>query len=249
MRHFLHRVSVDLGNRRNLDAYAITAVASALALLTLVEDAVPEQYRWAVLLSGIAVLVYRITLPEGVQCSGPQVGRRADLETESLSGRLERTRELWIFGPSAVNLLSRPTCGALRRTVLDRPDGVVRVVVLDPSAAAAIEIASHHLDDGREPPMESLSECLAWTLHQLELMSAWQMRGQLDYGLLPFNPGFSMVAFNPHDKDGSLIVEFHAFQETTMNRMNIKINRHTDEQWFDYWVDQFERIWKSAKKV
>ena len=47
------------------------------------------------------------------------------------SERLRDAKEVWIFAPSAVNILSAHNCELLRTGILNRPDGIVRVVVLD----------------------------------------------------------------------------------------------------------------------
>lgn len=58
------RIGRDLKRRKHLDAYAVATIAFVFAAMTVVGDAVPEQLRWAALLAGVGLLVYRITLPE-----------------------------------------------------------------------------------------------------------------------------------------------------------------------------------------
>ena len=63
MREAMGRILRDVRNRRQLEAYAVAIVAMVLAVLSIVEAAVPENLKWAALLVGVGLLVYQITLP------------------------------------------------------------------------------------------------------------------------------------------------------------------------------------------
>jgi hypothetical protein len=93
-----------------------------------------------------------------------------------------------------------------------------------------------------------MAESLSLSRRQIELMSRWPVAGRLEYRFLDYNPGFSLVAVDPSHKDGSVLVEFHAFHNGTTNaRMHFDLNRKNSEQWFSYWVSQFDHIWNAAK--
>lgn len=68
----------------------------------------------------------------------------------------------------------------MRKHVLDKPDGLVRIVVLDP-ADKTLDLASQHL----------------------EWMAQRTFTGTFEYGLFDFNPGFSLVAVDPGTKHGT----------------------------------------------
>jgi hypothetical protein len=45
-----------------------------------------------------------------------------------------------------------------------------------------------------------------------------------------------------------VIVEFHGFHnQVTNTRMHIELRRADSEQWYAYWLEQFERIWQAAR--
>jgi hypothetical protein len=249
MRAALRRIGRDLKDRRNVDAYVAAAAAFVLAVLSLAGDVVPEQLRWAALLAGVALLVYRITLPESAASAADDLlNDRTDFEERPLRTRLEGARELWIFAPSAVNLLSAESCEVVRNTVLRRPDGVVRIVVLDPDNETAVGLAVRQLDDPVDYPVQEFPTSLAITVDRLRRMATWRVAGSFDYRLLDFNPGFSLVAIDPNAKRGTIIVEFHAFHnEATASRMHVELTRHSSERWFSYWQDQFDHIWRAAR--
>src|SRR5262249_31348097 len=130
---------------------------------------------------------------------------------------------------------------------LSRPDGAVRVVVLDPAQEAAVQLATRQLDDALDYPMQDFAPSLHAAIRVLNGMATWRITGSFEYRLIDYNPGFSLVAIDPTARNGRVIVEFHAFHnEATSSRMHIEIDRRQSTHWYAYWTDQFARIWGSA---
>jgi len=173
---------------------------------------------------------------------------RSVFEQRPLSETFANARDVRVYAPSAVNLLSAETCDVLRRTVLARRNGSVRVVVLDPEEKDALRLAARQLDDSVEFPVQRLPASLESTLERLELMSRWTTNGSFEYRLLPYNPGFSLVLLDPETSHGRAIVEIHGFHNTaTPARMHLELTRDTSERWYAYWVEQFDHIWEAAR--
>ena len=242
------RVGHDIKNRRYVDAYSAAFVAFVLAVLSLVGDIVPDQLRWAALLAGVGLLVLRITIPDGSRVNFDELlNDRFAFDANPLTNRLKNAKEIWVFAPTAVNLLSAHNCEILRTGPLCRPDGAVRVVVLDPANDVAVKLATHQLDDSVDYPVQDFSASLQATTHMLETMTAWQVNGSIKYRLLDYNPGFSLVAIDPNTRNGRLIVEIHGFHnEATSSRMHIELTRQQSDHWYSYWAEQFNRIWEAA---
>ena len=242
------RIGRDLRDRRYIDAYSVALVAFALAVISLVGDLVPDQLRWAVVLAAVGLLVLRITIPEASEASLDELLKdRFAFDAHPLADRLNDAKEIWIFAPSAVNLLSAHNCELLRAGPLGRPGGIVRVVVLNPDNDAAVGLATRQLDDSLDYPTQDFGASLQATIQIMDAISAWPVSGSFEYRMLGYNPGFSLVAVNPSARDGRLIVEFHAFHnEATSSRMHIEIGRKQSDHWYAYWRDQFERIWDAA---
>lgn len=245
------RIAHNLRNRRFVDAYSAALVAFVLAVLSLIGDIVPVQVRWSVLLAGVGFLALRVTIPEsGIHSADDIFQDRFAFDDRSLPDRLKNAKEIWIFAPTAVNLLSAHNCDLLRTAILSRPGGVVRVVVLDPAEEAAVKIATRQLDDSVDFPVQNFSSSLQTTLQLLHAVAAWNLTGTFEYRLLGYNPGFSLFAVDPSSRNGHIIVEFHGFHnEATSSRMHIEITRSQSEQWYEYWTEQFTRIWHAAKPL
>jgi hypothetical protein len=96
-------------------------------------------------------------------------------------------------------------------------------------------------------PSQLFRSSLEATVKQLQRMTAWQEHGSLEYRLADYNPGFSLVATDPGTRRGVVIVEFHGFHnQITNTRMHIELTSSTSDQWYTYWLSQFERIWQAA---
>jgi len=208
-----------------------------------------DQLRWSVVLAALGLLVLRISVPE----TGPEASLdgllldRFAFDAVPLADRLRDAREVWIFAPSAANLLTSHNCELLRTGPLSRDGGIVRVVVLDPSRGAVIELATRQLDDALTQPSHEFPAALAATVGKLQTMARWPVAGSFEYRLLAYNPGFSLVAIDPGARGGRLIVEFHAFHnEATSSRMHVEITRKQSDRWYTYWAEQFEYLWAEA---
>ncbi|MFF0315504.1 hypothetical protein ACFYPH_12765 [Micromonospora sp. NPDC005252] len=174
---------------------------------------------------------------------------RGSFESKPFAKRLDEASEVWVFAPSAVNILAQDHCEALRSKILSRSNGIVRVVVLDPAREDSLRLAVRQLDESVEYPSQTLTRALGETLGRLALMASWEVPGGFAYRLLDYNPGFSIVAIDPGRRHGVVIVEFHGFHNTsTTSRMHIELAKADSDRWHEYWLEQFDRIWRDAKE-
>ncbi len=249
MRESLRRIGRDIKNRRHVEAYVVSAAAVIFAVLSVVGDIVPDDIRWAVLFAGVGLLVYTTTVPDrSITSLETFLGDRSAFEVKPLSTRLRAATEVWMFAPSGVNFLAPQHCDMLRKDVLSRADGIVRIVVLDGVEDEAVNIAVQQLDDSVDYPMQRFRPSLSSVADQLDTMAGWSVSGSFAYRLLGYNPGFSLVAIDPGERHGTVIVEFHAFHnESTASRMHLELTRFDSERWYAYWVDQFDHIWAGAR--
>jgi hypothetical protein len=250
MADLLRRAARDIRRLRNIDAYAVALLIFAFAVASVTGDALSGNLRWAVLLAGVGVLVFRVTLPEG-GAGHPEdtLKDRRAFDEVPCEVRIRSARELWVYAPTGINLLSPQTCETIRTSVLGHPDGLARVAVLDPGADAAVGYATGQLDNAQDYPPQLFLSSLQETVHRLRRLAGTKTSGRFSYRFLGFNPGFSLVAIDPRTRHGLVIVEFHGFHnDMTASRMHIELSPGTSEQWYRYWLDQFEHIWQAARE-
>lgn len=241
MRRRLRQIGEDLRHRRLLDLYTTTAVAFVFAALLLVGADLPDSVRWSLLFAAIGFLLLRIALADHRE---ERFLDRSAYDRRPITADLRTAKDVWIFAPVGTNFLTEERCTLLRRGPLAREDGSVRVVVLRPFDPG--DPISEQLDALLDHPLQSAASSLRETQARLKAMTEWQVNGTFGYGQIAFNPGFSIVAINPQSADGYANVEFHGFRNDAIgSRMHIHLTR-ADGQWYRYWLEQFEEIWRST---
>ncbi|MFI0486616.1 hypothetical protein [Actinomadura sp. 9N215] len=244
-RHGLHRIRNDLRKGRNLESYVVALASLIFAVLSPLGDLLPPELLWSVLSAGVGLLVYRLTVPDAAPVPSPLGGRSA-VTDPAFRERLGRAREVWLLAPSGKNFMCTANRDVLRENVLRRRGGVVRVVVLDPSRTAAVEAAHRQLTG--DYACQPFHQILAGAVAGLRRMSQAGTAGEFEFRLLDHNLGFSMVALDPSAPDGVLIVELQGYHnESSSARMHLRLTRSMDEKWYEYWIDQFEQVWRGAR--
>jgi hypothetical protein len=236
-RRALRRLAEDLREVRNIEAYAISTLAAALTIFTVVGSPSPQLFD-AVALACLAFLVFSTTRQQAAsQAGGGLAGVLRDRDSyATFEQLLDGATELWMYAPSGVNVLRRHG-GDIKRWLA--AGGRARFVVHDPGAGA-IDTLATQLDEDND-----FGKDLTASLDSLDKLAG---SGGLDYRLLSLNPGFSLVVVNPRQRGGRLIVEFHGFQdESISDRMHVEIRRSESTHWFDYWARRFEAIWAAAR--
>lgn len=245
----LRRVWADLRARRNLDTYVVTTIAVVFAALGVIGDVVPEGLKWSAVFAALGLLVFRVAVPADPATTLDTVLADRDEFAEVPFPTLIRdATELWIFAPTAINLLNAQHCKAIREHVLNKGNGDVRVAVLDPTNEVAVDLCVKQLDESLLYPLQDFRRSLTTSVEQLRRMADWQVAGTFAYRFAEYNPGFSIVAIDPTQAHGRIIVEFHGYHnEAIGSRMHITLTRRTSERWFHYWAHQLDEIWSTAR--
>ncbi|TYB39693.1 hypothetical protein FXF50_04755 [Micromonospora sp. AP08] len=241
VRRRFKQILEDLRHRRLIDLYATTLVAFIFAALLLVGADLPDSVRWSLLFAGLGFLLLRAALANHRE---ERFLDRSDYDRTPITDDLRAAKDVWIFAPVGSNFLTEERCDILRRGPLAKDDGTVRIVVLkqfDPG-----DPISEQLDALLDFPIQKAADSLRETRARLASMAQWTVKGTFAYGEIAFNPGFSIVAVNPHSPGGYANVEFHGFRNDAIrSRMHIHLTRD-DGPWYTYWLDQFEAIWRST---
>jgi hypothetical protein len=233
----LKRIGSDILAFRNIEAYVIAALAIALAVAGVLNDALPQNWLLAVLLAGVSLLVFKSTEPESKIIDLDSV-----LQSRQSYGPFREFirggHTLWVYGPSAVTVMSQSP--DIQREILEK-GGQLRVILQNPQTTATMDMLHRQLDQ-----MHRLLEMdIERSLHILRRMSA---EYKVEHRLLDDCPGFSIVIIDPDRREGRLVVEFFGFNSDLINdRMHIEISRQQSNYWFDYWVRQYEKMWDTAQ--
>lgn len=201
----------------------------------------PDSVKFAAILAALALLLFKSTAPEDKTVDLDSVLRDRQSFTP-FHEFIEGAKVLWIYGPSAVNVLRH--ADEIKRTVLDR-GGSVRVLLQDPEATDGLNILINQLDK-----IHDLRDDIKTSLRTLEAISQWRTAGTVEYGVLPYSPGFSLIIVDPDGRDGRLVIEFYGYENDMISqRMHIPIRREQSQYWFEYWDQQYRLMWNSARQL
>lgn len=232
---FVRRVINDITNLRNVDAYVVGFIGVALIFLDVLGTVELDAYL-SVMTAALVVLLLRTTTPQKKEVDLDNVLLDRQSYTP-LRDFVQGAHVVWVYGPSAVNVLRESA--TFKREVLDR-GGELRVLLQDPAENSSMAILRQQLD-----PNNNLDHDIQGSLFTLAKMLEW---GKVDYRLLPYNPGFSLLVIDPDGKDGRLVVEFFGYHNNLIDdRMHILIERRTSQYWFEYWAKQYEIMWDAAR--
>lgn len=238
---FFKRIFSDIVSGKNIESYVVSFVAVALALIGVIDDIVPDSVKFAAILAALALLLFKSTAPEDKTVDLDSVLRDRQSFTP-FHEFIEGAKVLWIYGPSAVNVLRH--ADEIKRTVLDR-GGSVRVLLQDPEATDGLNILINQLDK-----IHDLRDDIKTSLRTLEAISQWRTAGTVEYGVLPYSPGFSLIIVDPDGRDGRLVIEFYGYENDMISqRMHIPIRREQSQYWFEYWDQQYRLMWNSARQL
>ncbi|MFF5290065.1 hypothetical protein [Paractinoplanes globisporus] len=243
MRRRLRQIKQDLQRGRYIDLYATTAVALVFAILLLVGADLPQSLRWSLLFAGLGFLLLRAAFAYHRE---DRFLDRSDYDRNPVTEDLRNAKDVWIFAPVGSNFLNEERCGVLRSGPLSKATGNVRIVVLKQFEPG--DAISEQLDALLDYPVQAAADSLRETRNRLKAMENWQVNGTYAWHDLAVNPGFSIVAVNPHSAGGYANVEFHGFRNDAIrSRMHIHLTKE-DGAWYFYWLDQFEEIWRAASE-
>lgn len=235
----LNRVGTDIAAGRNIESYVITLVAVILAVIGVIDDVVPDSVKFATILAALALLIFQSTKPEKTvpDLDSVLLDRQSyGSFREFISG----AQVLWIYGPSAVNVLRNAS--DIKTEVLDK-GGAVRVLLQDPESELGMKVLYQQLDK-----LYDLADDIKSSARILHSMQAWAPN-RVEYGFLPYSPGFSLIIVDPDGKNGRLIIEFYGYQnELITERMHIVIERSQTQYWFEYWDRQYNVMWDSRRQ-
>ena len=245
----LRRVLSDLRARRNLDTYVVTAVVVVFAALGIVGDVVPEGVKWSAVFAALGLLVFRVAVPTDPAATlDALLADRDEYADQPFPELIHDATELWVFAPTAINLLNAQHCKAIREHVLNKGNGDVRIAVIDPSDTTVVDLCVKQLDESLLYPLQDFRRSLTTSVEQLKRMATWQVAGTFSYRFAEYNPGFSIVAIDPTQAHGRIVVEFHGYHnEAIGSRMHITLTRQTSERWYHYWAHQLDEIWSTAR--
>ncbi len=239
----IYRREIDKANVTTDDL--ITGVLAVLALLATSE--IIERYRKLANIEKLSIQA--VTLLEGQLADRPSAIAFFE-KMPALDPLVQSSKSIDLCGFSLTSTINKQFSNLRERL----KDGAhIRVLISEPESSAT-QMASLRSED----PDEGIyfNKRLAATIQDIEyLHKTWMeyqpsgksTKGVLEVRLLPYAPSFSVLVFNRNQPQGKVIVELYA-HKTFMETAVFTLNSQKDGNWYEYFVSQFEVMWKEAKK-
>lgn len=247
LKHFLS----DIRRGENIDIYIIFILAAIVAVLGVI-GTIPLAILSAGILATLGVLAYstlatrrllselsRAIASQYSQASTPLKDRSA---YGSFRDSLDGVSTIWLCGPSLVVMLA--TYKDYFRAKM-RHGGEMRVLIFNPSSKN-LPILAENLG---VRPSKIEAEIKTTIENCSDLVRSGLGAGKFEVCQTEMIPGCSLVIFNPSEHDGRLSVEFVGYHTRTSERPHIELEATRDRQWFAFYLNQFDELWKSATPI
>jgi hypothetical protein len=116
-----------------------------------------------------------------------------------------------------------------------------RFIMIDPDSLACQLASENGLDGYRERLNSSL-------IGLRKLANDPLRKGHIELGLVNFIPPFSLVITDALTTKARMTVEFYGYKIGGRERVNVLCVKSTDNIWYQFYLKQFEEMWKDAKK-
>jgi hypothetical protein len=132
--------------------------------------------------------------------------------------------------------------GLLQRSLAQ--GATIKFLLVDPDGDAISVIAKRNFVY-RVP--EQLKEAIRSTIENLTRLRADQARkGTIETRVFSYAPAFSMIAINPKDSTGKILVSLYPYSVPPESFPSFWIERASGGEWYEFFLKQFDLTWESA---
>jgi len=164
----------------------------------------------------------------------------------SMENQMKVANQIDLCGVTLTSTINRQLSNLRERI---RQGATVRVLIADPESLA-LKMSDLRSED---PNGEYYRQKLETTLQDLEYLHQHQVKlgteakGRFEVRLLQFAPSFGIFSFDTHRSNGTALVEMYPHVSGWGAEPCFDLVPQRDGVWYDYFVDQFEQMWKGAK--
>lgn len=245
----IKRIVSDLRSLQHIESYVIAFLAIVFAVMSLIGDQIPDEAKLSVLLAGVGVLVFNLTVPKSdvINIENNLTDRT---NRPSLESRLQDSEKVWVYGISASNLLASDNASVLWRHILSQPNKEFLVIIQNPNADCGLKIAEKQTTGAIAMEAGDTKAKILRSIEMLQHIENGNPSANFEYRFLDYSPGFSMLLIDPHKASGLIDVEFQGFRHKTRDeRMLLRLKNHDSARWYKYWGDQYQSMWSASRTL
>ena len=240
---FLKRMAKDVMEGKNLEHY-ITLIFIFIILLLDIFDLASQDILTEITLAVLALVVFSsLNTYEAVNklTNKFEQSTNADgyfwKEKISIEPLLNQAKHIGFVGASLSRTL-RDYSNTLERRLSE--DAVVRAILMDPASTAPDQAVLRSKGiRNRQFYIDSLRP-------SLERIGTLSTRSQsVELGLVPYKPAFGMIAIDPDEPSGIIIVEMYAHHSDSF-APTFELRPNRDPRWYQFFHQQYNVLWESG---
>lgn len=152
--------------------------------------------------------------------------------------RVKKSKQIWFLGMSLQGLVAYHQGVFVKKA---RDGASLRVLIMNPESPSC-DAKAVGLFSATDPA--TLRNHIAGTINFCQKLKE-DFNASIELRLTNFVPTFSLVLIDPDDSDGVIIVEMYPYLVTAHDRVHFELTPG-DGEWYQYFRDQFEGIWRDA---
>jgi hypothetical protein len=118
----------------------------------------------------------------------------------------------------------------------------VRFLIMDPLGAAAFMVAHIRGDDNTDEVKRALER----NIIRLEKLRGKNHLGKLEVRVIDYLPPYTIIALDPDLPSGQMFVRLNNYDTPNEKRPTFDLVKKQDGDWFEFFRNQFEKVWKDA---
>lgn len=248
---FIKDIFRDIHQRQNLDIYLAILIAIVVSVLGVAQIADQNIVSSAVLatlaLVSLSLLANRRENDEiqknllRLTGTGQLADKffRKEYDTSKVLHLVRNSQKVYFLGSGFTTLIP-----LIREELSNNPPSELELkfLLMKPSGNAT-SIAAFRGDRS----VEEINVLLEKSLSDIEQLAKKMTSGKVEYRVIDYLPPYNIEAFDPQHPSGHMFVRLAAFRTSTFIRPLFELTAKDDNAWFNFFLEQFETLWKESE--
>ena len=127
-----------------------------------------------------------------------------------------------------------------------REGASIKIMILDPNGSAIQRL----IKPGSNLTMDAVQANSQITIQNLKWLTKLpDSKGLVELRFVDEDLLFNVLAFDPDKEYGTIFVEFYPQRWALGSRPRMELNTRRDEFWFNYFKNQFDKLWDDCRPV
>lgn len=123
---------------------------------------------------------------------------------------------------------------------------LIQIIIVNPDSEAAKQVS----EAGVSYPIEMLKANAHSTITNISWLSSLpESKGKIELKMIDEHIHFNTLSIDPDKDRGIIFIEMTSQRWVSRNRPRFELTRRRDHFWFNYFQNQFDKVWDDARPV